>query len=191
MNQITNHKEISFLELIELLRASSIDFSMWWKWKTKTLKSLYLEIKKGETILDYDENWKILRKLQVVWADIFYTSPEWIVFNLREKKQVFNDNRWVRYRKFDYSVWEKMIIGESPIEAMRRWIKEELGIMSIVDIKEWKQDQQLWDSNSYPGLPTDHYRYWFKAILTDEQYNPDWYIEYQKDKTTFFEWRNI
>jgi hypothetical protein len=38
---------------------------------------------------------------------------------------------------------------------------------------------------------TYHYRYWFKAILTDEQYNPEWYIEKQEDKDTYFVWKKI
>jgi hypothetical protein len=63
--------------------------------------------------------------------------------------------------------------NEEPLEAMRRGIQEELGIMSIVDITEWKEDKEKCDSSSYPGLMTYHYRYWFKAILTDEQYNPE------------------
>jgi hypothetical protein len=60
--------------------------------------------------------------------------------------------------------------------------------MSIVDIKERKEDQQIRDSNSYTGLLTGYCRYFYKVILTDEQYNQNGYIEKQGDKITYFKW---
>lgn len=191
MESFENNNYISFEELKNLLNKSWIDFSTWWTWKTKTIHDLYKEVEKWETIIDFDNSGKVIRKLKVVWADIFYTSEEWQKYNLRESRQVFNDDRDDRIREFDWSVWEKMENWENPLEAMRRWIKEELWILDIVELKEWKIDNKIKDSSSYPWLESHYYRYWFNAILNDEQFKQEWYIEIQEDKTTYFKWNKI
>lgn len=51
-----------------------------------------------------------------------------------------------------------------------------------------KTGQYYGDSISYSGLRSEKILYAFEAIFSDEQYNPEGYIEVQPDKTTYFGW---
>ena len=169
---------------------AGIDTSSWGTGKAKTLEHLQREIESGETILIIRETGKLLRRIVVVGADIYYQSPDGKKYRLKEDRQVFKDGR-ERRRDLGQAVSEKMKPDEDPKDAMIRGIQEELGISSEIALTETGTDVQQATSPSYPGLESEYIRHKFQTTLTDEQFNPDGYVEEQSDKSTYFIWEEV
>ncbi len=175
-------------EIKQMLTYNKIDYSDWWIGNTKNIESLLDEINKWESSLEVVDG-ILTRIVKVVWAEVKYKSSENKKYSLIEEKQVFR-NGSERIRDYgSYPLWEKMKMGEDPIEAMRRWIKEELWIMDIVNIKYDEENKNIEKSKSYPNLLSQYIRYYFTVNITDNQFNKDWYIEMQEDKKTYFSWK--
>ncbi len=171
--------------LQEQLESAGIDTSNWGTGQTKTLAHLQKEIKNGETVLITGETGKLLRQVVVGGADVYYESPDGKKYRLREDRQVFKDGR-ERQRNLGQAVSEKMKPDEDPTEAMIRGIREELGISGEINLTESGTDEQTLSSPSYPGLESRYVSHKFRAILDDEQFNPNGYVEKQLDKSTYF-----
>ena len=82
-----------------------------------------------------------------------------------------------------------MKVGEDPRESLKRGIEEELGILlDDNQISEGKGIREEDTSDSFPGLMTRYKGHNFTCTLNKFQFNPEGYVEIQKDKKTYFIW---
>lgn len=178
---------VDLKSLEEYLLKFGIPLEKWGKGYAKTLSHLLREIESGECTIS-EKNGNLLREIEFVMCEMFYADGK-NLFKLIEEKQVFNDGR-ARIRDKESSVSEKMIIGEDPLESLIRGVQEELGI--IIDesqIEEEMDVKKTEPSQSFPGLITSYNGHNFTCFLNKSQYNPNGYIEVQKDKSTYFIWK--
>jgi len=190
MGDLKEKDILSIEQLREQLEGAGIDTSIWGTGEAKTLANLQREIEHGETVLTTGETGELMRKVVMGGADIYYESPNGVVYRLKEEKQVFNDGR-ERRRDYGHAVSEKMKPNEDAIEGMIRGIQEELGIGGAINLVQTDEDEQTLMSPSYPGLKSQYLRYKFRALLNDEQYCEEGYIEEDYDKTTYFVWEEV
>ena len=177
-------------ELRKKLEQAGVDFSKWGVGETKTLKHLQCEIDKKESTLVEDKRGNLLRKVMIVDAAIYHIKDNGRKYYLIEKKQVFADGR-ERQRDHGYSVAEKAFVGEDPLVAIIRGIREELSICGPINpVKIWEVERKLFPK-SYPGLLTHYVGYGFEVFLNEKQFNPNGYIEGQEDKKTYFVWEEL
>jgi len=183
-NYPQNPMDLKSLE--EYLLRFGIPLEKWGKGYAKTSTHLFKEIESGECTL-LEERGNLLREIEFVMCEMFYHDGK-NLFKLIEEKQVFNDVR-TRIRDKESSVSEKMMIGEDPLESLIRGVEEELGI--ILDKSQIEEDgvQKTEASQSFPGLITKYNGHNFTCFLNQDQYNPNGYIEVQKDKSTYFIWK--
>lgn len=169
--------------LKEFLIKHNIPLSEWGKGNAKTLNHLLNELIKGESHI-YAKEGEIKREVSAL--SIIVTYKDLI---LREDHQEFNDGR-KRRREMEASVAEKIDKNDKNlIEAVKRGIKEELGISINKDqIVELDNSIKERESMSYPGIQSKAVLYRYHVELNDDQYNPDEYIETQEDKKTIFKW---
>lgn len=78
--------------------------------------------------------------------------------------------------------------NEDPEDGMIREIKEELSIGGDIFLVEKEVSEVLQSSPSYPGLISQYTYYKYTALLNNEQFKPEGYIEEQEDKITYFTW---
>jgi hypothetical protein len=182
----------SLQDLFDMIReVNNINLGLWGIGEAKTAAHLVDEVQEGEAILEIVDGC-ILRKIQPISIAIYSpTQPKLI---LREVKQVFNDGR-VRERNLPdkCSVAEKVnvLYNETPEKAAIKGILEELKIQ--VDPSQLiykRQYSKTGPSRSYPGIITEKEIHIFECKFTQDQFNPDGYIEEQKDKTNHFKWIN-
>ncbi len=190
MERFERKSEIATDILKKQLEAAGINTAEWGTGQAKTLEHLQKEIESGETILVTGEKCELLRKVVVGGADIYYKSPDGKRYRLKEDRQVFKDGR-ERRRDLGQAVSEKMKPDEDPKEAIIRGIQEELGISGEITLTEIGTDYQIITSPSYPGLQSQYIRHRFQAVLNEEQFNPNGYIEEQSDKSTYFVWEEV
>jgi hypothetical protein len=177
--------------LLDIVKLKDKDFNGMRKWVSQNLDHgpthLFKEIESGEcTVLE--ERGNLLREIEFVMCEMFYHNGK-NLFKLIEEKQVFNDGR-TRTRDKESSVSEKMMIGEDPLESLIRGVEEELGI--ILDESQIEEEggvEKTEASQSFPGLTTKYNGHNFTCFLNQSQYNPNGYIEVQKDKSTYFIWK--
>lgn len=186
----SNESKIQVLRL--KLQNAGIDVSKWGTGEAKTLAHLQKEIDEGETILATNKDGKIIRKIVASGADIYYIFPEGKKYRLREDRQVFKGGR-ERKRSFDWSVSEKIKMGEDPKAGIIRGIQEELGIRSELNLNKGEVGEQVVTTaaQSYPGLQSNYTTHRFLVTLNDEQYKPEGYIEEQEGLTTYFVWEEV
>lgn len=177
-------------EISSLLKKYEIPFELWGTGKSKTLKHLFYELKNDECSLQ-EENGGLTRYIEFVGIKIYYTDRNDQRWVLKEERQEFNDGR-TRRRNIPNSVSEKMKFGEDPMIASIRGIEEELGV-KVKSNQLTKYSDLHYDggSVSYPGLDTKYKGHRFVCNFTDDQFNPNGYIEVQEDKKTFFYWNKL
>lgn len=181
-------------KLEEILVKHNILVSEWGKGVAKTIDHLLNELNSGEALLSETEKGELIREIFAVSVNVYFKDIEnKKKLFLMEDKQVFKDGR-ERSRSFevkDCSIAEKVKPGEDLRLAATRSIQEELGIESGFSLEMKKELQKLRDSNSYPGLKSKYNLYYFDAELFPDQFNKDGYVEEQKDKSTFFVWKEV
>ena len=178
---------VDLKSLEEYLLRFRIPLEKWGKGYAKTLNHLFKEIESGECTLS-EERGNLLREIEFVMCEMFYRDGK-NLFKLIEEKQVFTDGR-TRTRDKESSVSEKMMIGEDPLESLIRGVEEELGIiLDESQIEEEDGVEKTEASQSFPGLTTKYNGHNFTCFLNQSQYNPNGYIEVQKDKSTYFIWK--
>jgi len=176
-------------ELMNYLTKFAVDFSSWGTGKSKRIEDLYKEIVNKDCKLEEHGEY-LLRIIEFVGVKIYYRKEEEL-WMLKEDRQEFNDGR-IRRRNLPSSVAEKMISGESSIEAAVRGISEELGIkISSAQLTKKKDINYNGGSMSYPSLRTKYKGYGFTCFFTDEQFKKEGYIEFQTTKKTYFKWVKI
>lgn len=164
--------------LREYLESLDVPLGLWGTGKAKTIQHLGKELRKRECTIN-----GIVREIHTVIVDLCYEG-----FHLIEICQVFEDGR---IRKRNCLPGEKLRIGERPVLGFRRCLREELGMYigrGYRGVHQTNADIKLEISDSYPGLLTRNVRVWFRYEIPKELYNPDGYVEWQKDKSTYFDW---
>ncbi|MEI7810048.1 MAG: hypothetical protein WCI41_00625 [bacterium] len=189
MENYKNPIESKILFLKQKLEKFGVDFSKWGTMSSKTIEQLQKEIDKNEISLE-EENGEIFRVFSLVAGDVYYVSPTGEKLKLREEKQIFNDGR-ERRRVYNEAVNEKMVFGESPQKAMLRGIKEELGIDDDLILSEINNEENVNESQSYPGIKSKKTIYKFEIFLNDKQFKKEGYVEKQSDKNTYFIWDKV
>ncbi len=128
-----------------LLRARRVDISLWGTGSAKTVESLLEEIATGEIELKD----KPFRRVLTGVVQVIIRRGDRILI---EAEQVFYDGR---RRARNIPPAEKMLPGESYIDAARRCLTEELGLtLDGVEIlpETHTSSQEMRTSWSYPGL---------------------------------------
>lgn len=171
-----------------MLREYRIPVQQWGEGQAKTVLHLAQEILKGETELVI-ENGKLLRRISIAHVDVRYRRPDGVELRIVEDRQVFADGR-VRERGRK-RVSEKMKSGEDLLETAKRGLLEELGVKAELEFEDLGSKQEVQISSSYPGLTTEYNVHKMRTFLPDEAFNPEGYKEVQKDKTTYFVWREV
>lgn len=178
------------IELTNFLKKHDVPCDMWGTGKSKTIEHLLNEIKEEECVLR-ETSTGLIRLIEFVGIKIFYTDENNQKWFLKEDKQEFNDGR-VRRRDIPSSVSEKMKSGEDPLVSAIRGISEELGVkVEAHQLNKFRDLHYDGGSVSYPGLDTKYKGYRFTCYFTKEQFDPNGYIEVQKDKKTFFVWKKV
>jgi len=189
-NEEIAENEISIEELERILHESGVSTEGWGTEEAKTIELLLEEVNSGETILE-KVGGVLIRKTRVARSRIYYLEGDDAVHRLSEDRQVFKSDGRTRSKKFEQAVGEKIRINEDPDEAMIRGIHEELAIDGEIDFRPKGIHFEKGPSYSYPGLTTEQTMYDFEAILNDNQYNPNGYIEEGETLTTYFIWKEI
>lgn len=173
-------------ELSDKLTEFEVPIDTWGQGQAKTVKHLFDELQHEECHIE-DRGGFLVRYLEFVGVRIFYKKGEEILY-LKEDRQEFNDGR-TRKREMPSSVSEKMKFGENPQLSAIRGIKEELGIyVKPEQLIKQRDLNYRGGSLSYPGLTSKYKGHQFTCYLTEQQFNPEGYIEKQEDKSTFFTW---
>lgn len=175
-------------ELARVLELHDIDHTQWGLGATKTLEQLFEEIRNNESRLVEPRDTSVLGRMVRVAAVDITTQVAGIPLRLVEERQVFRNNS-ERTRDLQTSISEKIMGGESPEEAAVRGMREELdvayeGLLTHVADRLVIRES----SNGYPGLLSIYRTHTFAAQFSEQEYNPDGYIEVQPDKTTYFGW---
>ncbi|GAB4575552.1 MAG: hypothetical protein Kow0077_27590 [Anaerolineae bacterium] len=130
------------------LQQHGIELARWGTDDAKTIENLWEEISTGEVTLQEDPLCRVL--MGVVQLIIEREDGRILI----EEEQIFEDGR---RRKRNIPPSEKMLRGESYIEAARRCLAEELHVdPRNADILTFthRMRQERRDSWSYPGLPS-------------------------------------
>ena len=178
--------------LVSNLTETSARLDEWSTGNAKTIDHFLSEINCGESKVLITENKEVKRHVGVVAVEVIYISKQQaIVYGLREDRQEFNDGR-TRRRSLSTTLGEKIKPGEEPDEAAQRALKEELDIdTGCFELKEFRSRCEVHESESYPGVTTYCDSYPYIAIIDDEAYNPDGYVEKQADKTKYYVWEIV
>lgn len=178
---------VNLSELTNKLKEYNVPVDHWGTGSAKTITHLLNELKNDECVI-VDEGGYLVRYIEFVGVEVFYTDKDGVLYVLREDRQEFKDGR-TRRRSMMSSVAEKMKAGEDPLESAMRGIEEELNF--VVSSDQLKMEANLdYDagSQSYPGLKTKYKGHKFTCFINEQQYEPKGYIEVQEDKSTFFIW---
>jgi len=174
-------------DLKQILQSHGVPVEKWGMKMAKTVNHLQKEIDSKECYIEYLDD-ELVRFVEFVGVNVTYKGKI-----LKEDRQKFKDGR-VRKRQMSSSVSEKMIKGEDPFIAAMRGIEEEIGVTISRDQLKNHKKLNYYDnsvSKSYPGLKSKYKGHKFECELTDDQYDPDGYVEIQEDKNTYFVWVGI
>ncbi|MBV7335408.1 hypothetical protein KFU94_45645 [Chloroflexi bacterium TSY] len=138
-------------ELQSWLTAHSINTTLWGMGNAKSICDLWLEVTKGESLLDDDPPMRLATVIQVNVQRIDSVCNTW---TLLEAMQEFDDGRT---RQRNQSPSEKMLPHEDPLSAAHRCLREELQVdpqQVTLDTDSLCKETFQIDSPSYPGLQT-------------------------------------
>ncbi len=154
---------------------------------TKSVPSLYSEIKNGECIFGLEDG-SLLRRVDVVCIKCFHTNYNGEKFQLIEEKQIFKNGN-IRERGYKF-VSEKLKLGELPEEGALRGLAEELQISgSDVQVTPMSEENKFEkkESLTYKGLACSYNTYYYSCEIFNAHYKES-YVENQDDKQTIFTW---
>lgn len=178
-------------QLTAFLQQHSIDTKLWGEGATKTVELLMEELDKGEAQLTVTEEGNLLRVLNSLCVNILHRTSDGKIFILEEERQEFQNGQSRKRVYLNGSVAGKIEGGETPEEAARRELLEELKIPFDGPLELEATTVSLRESQSYPGLTTQYNLSIFGMEMPAENFMPEGYIEVQDRVTTFFEWKQI
>jgi 8-oxo-dGTP pyrophosphatase MutT (NUDIX family) len=164
---VTRREFQNVSELAGWLAALGVDADSWGQGESKRLIDLWAEYESGEAALEDNPP---SRTIEV--AEVIIRRGDAVLI---EVEQEFSDGRR-RARLVPPS--EKMRPGESPLDAARRCLREELGLLvaEVTLRQEYVLAEAVADSPSYPGLLTRYRFHTFEAAaagLPDEDFYRD------------------
>lgn len=174
-------------QLVSILTRAGVDVTAWGVGRAKTVGHLLAELRDADCELIADEE-GLVRRVRNVWVDVFATVAH-RRYHLIEQRQDFVDGR-SRERDLPASLGEKCKIGEDPLNAARRGVTEELGIVTDFELRDGEKRENPSGETSYPGLRTRYETHWYDADLDSRAFNADGYVERQEDKVTSFVWES-
>ncbi len=177
-------------ELADVLAVHGVPFGSWGTGEAKTLDHLLKEIEQHDSVLSVDGG-VLKRVIHVAWIDVYYVHHG-VILKLKEDYQEFNDGR-KRNRNLSSSLGEKMKVGEDPVLATIRALKEELSVhVEPANIRQMPAPPvKTEQSPSFPGMMTQYTFCKFEVALPPEFFKPEGYVEVQDDKKTFFVWVEV
>lgn len=166
-----------------------VDYSAWGTGPTKTVRELWEEHINGETLFVIERGTLVrhVRRVQILITFVDGAGTEWI---LVEERQVFA-NGSIREPTRRWSVSEKLLKGEKPIDGAKRGALSEIQVRlrkkALTPLGE-KKDKRPKPTSSYPGLPTKYHSWRYAYALTRREYKPR-YVEVQPNRKTIeFGW---
>lgn len=170
------------------LSANGVDPSAFGRGKSRSLQALTDELASGEAQL-VRRNGRIERHIRPLGLDI-YARVNGQLMKLREDRQVFKDGR-TRKRDLATSIGEKMLPGETPADAARRALSEELGVTKFALSRKLSRSTQERTSSGYPGLPTVYDVHETAVMIDPSEFKPEGYTEEQPEKTNYTVWDRV
>lgn len=178
--------------LERFLNLYGIDTSDWGKGAAKSLDMMIEEINEGECKIVINDNGKAERILETCSVKMYYRDDKGMAWKLREQKKVLLSGQIIELTHTE-SIRGKIKKGENPEQALKREIKEEIGVSDngYVKLKFLETKTHSGMPTVYPGLLSHYRQHYFETYLHKEFFNPDGYIEKQPHKTTYFVWEKL
>lgn len=170
-------------ELISLLNDHNIDYSKW----RKNPKKLFEEIEKGETEMVQNKN-VLERHTNTVLVEVYSPKRDQKLVEQYQVTYDESDNEIERNIREISGLSEKIKKGQVPIDEVCRAMSEELfgGVdfdQSSISVKQIPLDKNVKTPESaYEGLITVNNLNRFAAILPENLYKPEGYVEVQEIK---------
>ena len=142
-------------DLESWLASYQIDFGSWGRGDAKSVDDLLVEIKAGDS--------KLCNAMRVVEVAIILIKNGGAF--LIESEQRLSDNR---IRKRSWPPSEKLQMNETPLDAAKRCLFEELEISNEQQFQinpASKTKVEIKNSASYPGLSTEYHLHVFNATV--------------------------
>ena len=158
VKRFTVNKFASIHALEAWLKKHGIDYEVWGKNSSKSLRNLWHELEAGEVQLKEVPPLRVVEVVQIIIrrdADILVEAEQ----------EFINGQR--RFRNQPPS--EKVKPGETIQQAARRCLKEELGVPAeavTLRMESHRQHQTNTNSISYPGLPSQYNFHLLEAVVT-------------------------
>ncbi|MDO8269822.1 MAG: NUDIX domain-containing protein [Candidatus Levybacteria bacterium] len=178
-------------QLTSFLEKYGIDTKIWGEGATKTVELLMEELDKGEAMLSVTEEGNLLRVLNSLCVNIRHRTSDGKIFILEEERQEFQNGQSRKRVYLNGSVAGKIEKGETPEEAARRELLEELKIPFEGALELEAETVSLRESQSYPGLTTQYNLSIFAMEMPAEYFKSEGYIEVQDRVTTYFGWKQV
>ena len=183
-------QDISPEALLEILVKAGLPLNEYGKGAAKTVHDLFNEVREGESVMSVNDRHEISRHVNVLWLDVFCHLADGRTFVLKEDRQEFKDERMKR-RPLDSSLGEKIKPGESPEVAAERALNEELGVSEYIGMYALETTQDSFVPDTFPGLKSDYTMHKYVAVLPEEVFVPEGYVEYQETKTNYYVWEEV
>ncbi len=128
----------------------------------KSVRELLVEIERGESVLDVDECGRLVRYTHVAVVHIYDDSDETNML-LHVAQEIIATGKRHRLRAKHLS--EKMLKGETPLQAAKRGIQEELGLscVKVIDLVGTRVESA--PRGPYGNLKTVYVLYDVKAVM--------------------------
>ena len=175
--------------LAEVLADHQISTNGWGESDTKTIEDLYDELDRGETALFIAAE-GLQKYMTTIKVNVFYRNNSGLYRLVEAAQNNLTTGTW-RHRGLHNSLSEKRHAthGETPLEAARRALREEIGVERPLALRQTAEIiHPAKRERNYPSLPTINETQYFQASLRGEDYDPRGYIEEQPTKRTFFHW---
>jgi hypothetical protein len=180
---------LSYEEFSRCLRDCNIPLDLWGMGVAKTVSDLRNEIIAGESVLTIDALGNLIRSVNVTWLDVIYIDGD-TIYILKEDRQEYSDGR-IRQRNLSTSLGEKMLPYETPHEAAYRALSEEIGVTSVEGLYTIGSSKTIHTPDAYPGLISNYVNESYVAVIGEQDFNPDGYIERQESKTNYYVWQKL
>jgi len=165
----SSRKFASIDELQSWLVSKDINISHWGKLPAKSLEDLWKELTQGEAFINDDPPRRIIRVVRII-----IRKDGKLLIEGQQKR----GNSGVRFRGYPPS--EKVILGETTLNAALRCVEEEFRIdKSQVKILEQPSlfSTETRESDSFPGLYTTYEIYETKLEIDELPDHTFWTIE--------------
>lgn len=184
-----------------LFVSSYIHPETWKTWATegKGIEKLHLEMREGESnlrVIHGKNSAELQRHVRKVTVDIYGKDPNGQRYQLVEIGQYLNNGRVLDRRKRKHSLTEKIKPGESPQDALRRALEEELHLAKKlmgklhISKRKYNETREVEESKlSFPGLLNDSTHYHFPSFtLLIKNLQDVMRKSIEKDKISVFAW---